>query len=97
MPLPVIAVVTSLQAFGEELFFRGYVLQALGLATRRRWLLVTVSAVEFAISHMVNERGDGRWVRAYSDSCQPYGTRTHDQRVKRTTLNAFFSISRQRD
>lgn len=55
MPLPVIAVVTSPQAFGEEQFFRGYVLQALGLATRRRWLLVTLSAVEFAISHMVND------------------------------------------
>ena len=44
-----------------------------------------------------SERGDGRWVRAHSDSCQPFGTRTHDQRVKRATVKAFFSISRQRD
>jgi membrane protease YdiL (CAAX protease family) len=60
--LPVILVVTSLQAFGEELFFRGYVLQALGLATPRRWLLITLSTVEFAIPHVVNVALGGRWV-----------------------------------
>jgi membrane protease YdiL (CAAX protease family) len=60
--LPVIVTVTSLQAFAEELFFRGYVLQALGLATRRRWLLVAVSAVEFAIPHLVNVALGGSWV-----------------------------------
>ena len=62
MLLPVIVVVTSLQAFGEELFFRGYVLQALALATRHRWLLVAVSAVEFAIPHAFNVALGGHWV-----------------------------------
>jgi membrane protease YdiL (CAAX protease family) len=60
--LPVIVTVTSLQVFAEELFFRGYVLQALGLATRRRWLLVTISAVEFAIPHVFNVALGGHWV-----------------------------------
>jgi uncharacterized protein len=59
--LPVIVTVTGLQAFAEELFFRGYVLQALGLATRRRWLLIAVSAVEFAIPHVFNVALGGHW------------------------------------
>jgi len=60
--LPIVVAVTSLQVFAEELFFRGYVLQALGLATRRRWLLVAVSAVEFAIPHVFNVAIGGHWV-----------------------------------
>jgi membrane protease YdiL (CAAX protease family) len=60
--LPVILIVTSLQVVGEELFFRGYVLQALALKTRRRSLLVAVSAIEFAIPHVVNVALGGHWV-----------------------------------
>lgn len=60
--LPLIVTVTSLQAFAEELFFRGYVLQALGLATRCQWLLVALSAVAFAIPHVFNVALGGHWV-----------------------------------
>jgi membrane protease YdiL (CAAX protease family) len=38
----------------EELLFRGYLLQALGLRTRRTWLLVGISALVFGAMHMAN-------------------------------------------
>jgi len=48
----VVTVVTSpLQAAAEEYFFRGYLLQALAMIGRNRWVGVVVSAVVFAIFH----------------------------------------------
>ena len=38
----------------EELLFRGHLLQALGLRTRRTWLLVGISALVFGAMHMAN-------------------------------------------
>ena len=54
LTLPVIVVVTSLQTTTEELFFRGYDLQTVGLLTRRTWLLVGVNSVVFAVPHLLN-------------------------------------------
>lgn len=51
---PVVLLLTPLQAAAEELFFRGYALQALGLLTRRTWVLVAISAVLFAAPHALN-------------------------------------------
>jgi membrane protease YdiL (CAAX protease family) len=54
LTLPVIVAITCLQTSTEELFFRGYLLQAMGLLTRRGWLLVTLSTVVFAVPHLMN-------------------------------------------
>ena len=54
LTLPLIVVVTSLQTTAEELFFRGYLLQTLGLLTRRSWLLVALSSALFAVPHLLN-------------------------------------------
>jgi CAAX protease family protein len=60
--LPVLLLVTSLQAFGEELYFRGYLLQAFGLWTRRRWLLITFCTLAFAAFHVLNVALSGDWL-----------------------------------
>lgn len=58
--LPLILVFTPLQTTAEELFFRGYLLQGLGLLTRRTVVLVAVSALVFAVPHLGNpEVGSG--------------------------------------
>lgn len=54
LSLPLIVVVTCLQTTAEELFFRGYLLQAVGVTTRRAWLLVLVNSVVFAAAHLGN-------------------------------------------
>lgn len=56
--LPLVLLVTPLQALAEELVFRGYALQALGLLTRRRWLLVATSAALFTFPHLANRELD---------------------------------------
>ena len=58
--LPLILVLTPLQTTAEELFFRGYLLQGLGLRTRRTVVLVAVSGLLFAVHHLGNpEVGSG--------------------------------------
>jgi membrane protease YdiL (CAAX protease family) len=54
LTLPVLVVITCLQTSTEELFFRGYLLQAMGLLTRRGWLLVALNTVVFAVPHLIN-------------------------------------------
>ena len=49
--LAVIILTSPLQAVAEELFFRGYLLQALSSLLARPWLGVVVSAVVFAVFH----------------------------------------------
>lgn len=44
---------SPLQATAEEVFFRGYLLQALGSATGRAWLGIVGSALVFALFHGV--------------------------------------------
>src|SRR5262245_44332157 len=46
--------ITPIQSAAEELVFRGYVMQGLGLITRRPLLIAIVSSVLFAIPHLLN-------------------------------------------
>jgi uncharacterized protein len=49
--LAVIVLTSPIQAAAEEIFFRGYLLQALGSLVARPWFGVIVSAVVFALLH----------------------------------------------
>jgi membrane protease YdiL (CAAX protease family) len=48
-----ILVTSPIQAAAEEVFFRGYLTQALGLVWRRQWFPVVASALMFALFHGV--------------------------------------------
>jgi hypothetical protein len=52
--LPIVLLLTPIQATVEELFFRGYLLQGSALLMRRRWLLATLNGVLFALPHATN-------------------------------------------
>jgi membrane protease YdiL (CAAX protease family) len=54
LALPLIVVVTTVQASTEELLMRGYLLQTLGLFTRRTWLLAGINGLLFAVPHLTN-------------------------------------------
>jgi hypothetical protein len=55
LPFAALALVlTPLQTSGEELVFRGYLLQALGGLTRRPWLLAGINGGLFMLPHLVN-------------------------------------------
>ena len=49
--LVVIVLTSPIQAVAEEIFFRGYLLQALGSLVRTPWFGVIVSSVVFALLH----------------------------------------------
>ncbi len=49
--LPVIILTSPIQAMAEEIFFRGYLMQALGSLVRAPWFGVVVSSVVFALLH----------------------------------------------
>lgn len=49
----VLLVTSPIQAVAEEVFFRGYILQALGSAASRAWVGIVGSAVIFALFHGV--------------------------------------------
>lgn len=49
-----VLVLTPIQTTTEELVFRGYVLQGLGLLVRRPVVLAVASAVLFALPHLMN-------------------------------------------
>ncbi len=51
--LVVIVLTSPLQAVAEEVFFRGYLMQALGSLVAQPWFGVVVSAVVFALLHGV--------------------------------------------
>ncbi|WP_328701800.1 CPBP family intramembrane glutamic endopeptidase [Aestuariimicrobium ganziense] len=51
--LLVIILFAPLQAAGEEFFFRGYLMQALGALVTNRWFGVVLSALVFALFHGV--------------------------------------------
>jgi len=58
--LPLVLVLTPVQASTEELLFRGYLLQGIGLLTRNTVVLVAVSGLVFALPHLGNpEVGSG--------------------------------------
>ena len=52
--LPIALVLTPIQTSAEEFFFRGYLLQGLGLITRHRFVLIFVSSILFAVPHFYN-------------------------------------------
>ncbi len=55
LPFTLVALVlTPLQTSAEELFFRGYLLQALGLVTRQRGLLLGLASASFMLPHLGN-------------------------------------------
>ena len=64
LPFAVMALVlVPIQAASEELFLRGYVLQGLGLLTRRPLLLALGSGLPFALLHFANpEVGQNFWL-----------------------------------
>ena len=47
----VILLTSPLQAVAEEIFFRGYLMQALGSLVARPWFGIVISAVVFALLH----------------------------------------------
>ncbi len=49
--LPIILLTSPIQAAAEEIFFRGYLMQALGSLVRTPWFGVVVSSVIFALLH----------------------------------------------
>ena len=49
--LAVIVLTSPIQAAAEEIFFRGYLMQALGSLVRAPWFGVVVSSVVFALLH----------------------------------------------
>jgi len=52
--LPVVLVLVPIQAATEELLFRGYLMQSLGLLTRRTWVPVLASSLLFMLLHFSN-------------------------------------------
>jgi membrane protease YdiL (CAAX protease family) len=50
----VVLILTPIQTSTEELFFRGYVLQGMGLIWRNLYFLVPVSGLLFALPHFAN-------------------------------------------
>jgi hypothetical protein len=52
--LVVVLVMTPIQIAAEELFCRGYLMQALGLLTRNRMVLVSIPSLLFAVAHFSN-------------------------------------------
>jgi uncharacterized protein len=51
---PIVLVLTPIQTTTEELLFRGYLLQMIGLLTRNRVVLVIISGLLFMLPHLAN-------------------------------------------
>ena len=55
IPLAIIAILLiPLQTSFEEYLFRGYVMQGLGLAVKKRWVPLVVTSIVFGVLHMAN-------------------------------------------
>lgn len=52
--LPIALVITPIQTSAEELFFRGYLLQGIGLKTRRLLIPILGSSLLFMLPHLLN-------------------------------------------
>lgn len=52
--LAAVLVLTPIQATAEELVFRGYAMQGLGLLTRRPLLIAVASSLIFTVPHLLN-------------------------------------------
>jgi membrane protease YdiL (CAAX protease family) len=64
LPYAVVAILLfPLQSSAEELFFRGYLLQGVGLRTRSPWALAVITGLVFALLHFENpEVGSEFWL-----------------------------------
>lgn len=51
---PVVLLLIPIQAAGEELMFRGYLMQAVARLTRHVWILIVLSGVAFMLPHFAN-------------------------------------------
>lgn len=51
---PVVLVLTPIQTTTEELLFRGYLLQATGLMSRRFWFPAVITSLLFLVLHLAN-------------------------------------------
>ena len=51
---PVVLLLIPIQASGEELMFRGYLMQAVSRLTTRPWLLIAISGIAFMVPHFAN-------------------------------------------
>ena len=47
-------ILIPIQTSAEELFFRGYVLQGIGLHWKNIWVLSTISGLLFGLPHLLN-------------------------------------------
>jgi len=56
--LVAVLLLTPLQAAAEELVFRGYLMQGLGLLTRRPLAIAVASSVAFTLPHLMNPEVD---------------------------------------
>lgn len=65
--LPLILVLIPVQVLGEEIVFRGYLVQTVGAATRRFWVRLIVPAVLFAAMHLPNPEAAAGGVWAILD------------------------------
>jgi hypothetical protein len=65
--LPLLLVFVALQTTAEELVFRGYLMQSLGLLTRRAWIPAVASSFVFMLMHLANPevRQDPLLIPAY--------------------------------
>jgi membrane protease YdiL (CAAX protease family) len=55
LPFAVLALVfIPIQTTTEELFFRGYILQGVGMRQRNIWLLCSISGILFGLPHLLN-------------------------------------------
>lgn len=52
--LPLSLLLIPIQTSAEEVFFRGYLLQALGLRVRKEWLLAALNGLLFTLPHLSN-------------------------------------------
>jgi uncharacterized protein len=52
--LVAVLLLTPLQAASEELVFRGYLMQGMGLITRRPWVIAAASSIVFTAPHLWN-------------------------------------------
>lgn len=52
--LPLVLLMTPIQTTTEELFFRGWLLQGMALATRNIWVLSIINGLLFLVPHLLN-------------------------------------------
>ena len=52
--LIVSVLVIPLQAAGEELFFRGYLMQGIGWGTKKAWIALILTSIGFGLLHLAN-------------------------------------------